>query len=75
MEKTIEDPLMCFVKKCNVAYTDKEEQDEFTSEMLEDLAKITVSKDQRIAELEREIASLRSRLEDCKRRDITGHSI
>ena len=44
--------LMDFVKKWNVAYMDKEEQDEFTAEMIEDLAKITAPKDQRIAELE-----------------------
>ena len=46
--------LMDFVKKWNVAYMDKEEQDEFTAEMLEDLAKITATKDQRIAQLEKD---------------------
>lgn len=49
---------MDFVKKWNVAYMDKEEQDEFTAEMIEDLAKITAPKDQRIAELEKQVEEL-----------------
>ena len=49
---------MDFVKKWNVAYTDKEEQDEFAAEMIEDLAKITAPKDQRIAELEKQVEEL-----------------
>lgn len=67
--------LMDFVKKWNVAYMDKEEQDEFTAEMIEDLAKITAPKDQRIAELEtkvieylKEISDLRRAISECKAR-------
>lgn len=89
MENTIENPLMWFVIKWNIAYTDKEERDEFTTEMLEDLAKITLPMEDEIesvklrmdelhketSALQREIASLRSRLEDCNRKRITGARI
>ena len=73
MENTIENPLMWFVKKWNVAYTSKEEQDEFADEMIEDLAKITSPyKDEiesvkiRMDELHKKITDLRRALSECK---------